>query len=72
MLIRVSSFPFGTCSTFLCPDAFSKEASIPACFPRSQYAVTRIASRPEDAGNYLIANSISGATMLSIAVKLAF
>ena len=72
MLFRVSSFTFDTCSTLLFPDAFSKESLIPACYPRSEFAVTMVASRPEDAFIDLTANSILGATMLSIAVKIAF
>ena len=71
-LCRVSSFTFDTCSILLFPDAFSKEALIPTCSPRSAFAVTLVASRPEDAFIDLIADSIFGATMLTIAVKIAF
>ena len=71
-LFRVSSFTFDTCSTLLFQDAFSKEALTPACSPRSEFAVTLVASRPEDAFIDLPASSISGAIMLSIAVNIAF
>ena len=37
------------------------------CSPRSELAMTLVASRPEDAFINLIANSILGATILSIA-----
>ena len=60
--IRVSSFPYGTCCTLSFPDAFSKETLIPICSSRSEFATTRVASRPEDAFIELIANSILGAT----------
>ena len=53
-------------------DAFSKEALIPTRSPRYEFAVTLVTSRPEDAFIDLIANSILGATMFSIAVKIAF
>ena len=46
MLSRVSSFTFITCSTLLFPDAFSKEVFISTCSPRSELAVTLVASRP--------------------------
>ena len=46
-------------------DEFSKEALIPTCSPQSEFAVTLVASCPEDAFIDLIANSILGATMLS-------
>ena len=72
MLFRVSSFPFDTCCTLLFPDAFSKEALIPTCSLHSEFAAPLVASRPEDAFNDVIANSILGATRLSIAVKIAF
>ena len=67
---RVASFPFDTCNALLFPDAFSKEALIPTFFPRSEFAVTLVISRPEGAFIDLIANSILGATMLSMAVKM--
>ena len=41
-------------------------------FPNFWKAVTLVASRPEDAFIDLIASSILGATMLSLAVKIAF
>ena len=53
-------------------DAFSKEALIPTRSLRSEIADTLVASRPEDAFIDLIANSILGATIFSIAVKIAF
>ena len=56
----------------LLSDAFSKEALVPICSPRSEFAVTLVASRLEDAFIDLIAHSILGATTLSIAVKIAF
>ena len=71
-LCRVSSFTFDTCRILLFPDAFSKEALIPTCSPRSEFAVTLVTSHPEDAFRDLIANSILGATTLSIAVKITF
>ena len=69
MLCRVSSCTFDTCNTLLFPDGISKEAIILTCSPLSQFAVTLVTSRPEDAFIDLIANSILGAIMLSIAVK---
>ena len=63
MFSRVSSFTFGTRSVLLFSDAFSKEALIPTRSPRSEFAVTLVTSRPEDAFIDLIANSILGATM---------
>ena len=72
MLCRVSSFTFGICSVLLFPDAFSKEVLIPTCSLLSEFADTLVASRPENAFIDLIAKSILGATMLSIAVKIAF
>ena len=71
MLFRVSSFTFVARNAQLLPDAFSRGALIPTCSPRSELAVTLVASRPEDAFIDLIANSILGVTMLSIAVKVA-
>ena len=71
MLCRVSSFTFDTCSILLFPDAFSKEALIPTCFPRSEFAVTLVTPRPEDAFIELITNFNLGATMLSIPVRTA-
>ena len=44
----------------------------PTCSPSSEVAVTIVITRPEDAFMDLIAKSILGATMLSIAVKIAF
>ena len=72
MFCRVSSFTFDTHSMSLFSDAFSKKALIPTHSPRSQFAVTLVTSRPEDAFIDLFANSILGATMLSIAAKIAF
>ena len=72
MLCRVKSFIFVTPNVLLFSDAFSKEALIPACSLRSEFADTLVTSRPEDAFIDLIANSILGATMLSMAVKFAF
>ena len=56
----------------LFPDAFSKGGIIPTCSPRSEFTVTPVTSRPEDAFIDLTANSILGATTLSKAVKIAF
>ena len=56
----------------LFPDAFSKEALILTCSPRSEFAVTLVTSRPEYEFVDLIANSILEAMMLSIAVKIQF
>ena len=72
LFCRVSSFIFDTRSISLFSDAFSKEALIPTRSPRSEFAVTPVISRPEDAFIDLIANSILVATMLSKAVKNAF
>ena len=72
MLIRVPSFPFDTCDTFLIPDAFSKETIIPTFSPRSEVDGRLIATHPEDAFVDLTANSIYAAIMLSIAAKIAF
>ena len=71
MFSRVSSLTLGTCSVLLFSDAFSIEALIPTRSPRSEFAITLVTSRPEDAFIDLIANSIFGATMFSIAVKIA-
>ena len=71
MLFRVSSLPFDICCA-LFPDAFSKEALVPACSLHSEFAAIQVASPPEDAFIDLSANPILGATMLSIAVKIAF
>ena len=72
MLCRVSSYLLDTCSILLFRDAFSKEVLILTCSPRSEFVVTLVTSRPEDAFIHLIANSILGVTMLSKAVKIAF
>ena len=48
MLCRVSSFTFDTPSVLLFPDAFSKEALIPTCSLRSEFADTLVTSRLED------------------------
>ena len=72
MLCRVSSFTFDICRKMLFSDAISKEAFIRTCSPRSEFAVTLVTSCPEDACIDLIAISILGATMLSIAVHIAF
>ena len=72
MLCRVSSFTFDTSSVSLFLDALSKEALIPTRSLRSKFADTLVTSRPEDAFIDLIANSILGVTMLSMAVKIAF
>ena len=48
MLCRVSSFTFDTPSVLLFLDAFSKEALIPTCSLRSEFADTLVTSRPED------------------------
>ena len=71
ILCRVSSFIFVT-PNVLFSDAFSKEALVPVRSLRSEFADTLVTSRPEDAFIDLIANSILGATMLSMAVKIAF
>ena len=72
MSCRVSPFTFDTPSVLLFSDAFSKEALIPTCSLRSEFALTLVASRPEDAFIDLIAISIFGVTMLSITAKIAF
>ena len=58
LLFRVSSLTFDTYITLLLTDAFSKEALISTCTPRSEFAVTLVTSRPEDAFTDLIADSI--------------
>ena len=70
MLCRVSSITFDRCSTLLFTDASSKEALIRICSPRSDFALTLIASRPEDVFIDLIANSFLGATMYQKRSKL--
>ena len=72
MLCRVSSFTFDTCGILLSPDAFSEEALIPACSLRSEFADTLAASRPDVSFIDLIANSILGATILPMAVEIAY
>ena len=59
-------------NVLLLSDAFSKEALIPTCSLRSEFADTLVTSRPKDAFIDLMANSILGATMLSMAPKLHF
>ena len=70
MLCRVSSFAFDTPSVLLFLDAFSKEALIPTCSLRSEFADTLVTSRPEGAFIDLIASSILGAAIISIAAKI--
>ena len=53
-------------------DAFLKGAVIPTVCLNSEFAVTLVASRPVDAFVDLFANSILGATMLSMASELRF
>ena len=67
-----SSFVFNTYSVLIFSNTFSKEAVIPTRSPRSEFAVTLVASRPEDAFIDLTANSIVGAVLLLNAVKIAF
>ena len=71
-LHRVSSFIFVTPNVSLFTDAFSREALIPVYSLRSECADTLVTSRSEDAFIGLIANSILGAIMLSIAANIAF
>ena len=63
---------FNTCSVLFLSHTFSKGAVIPEWFPRSEFAMTLVASRPEDAFIDLLADSISRTTILSSAVKIAF
>ena len=70
ILFRVSSFTFDICNTILFSDAFSKEAVIPICSPRTEFVVTLVASCPGDVFIDLIANSILRATLLSITVEI--
>ena len=72
MLCRVSSFTFHTPSLLFFPDLFSEEAIFPTCSQRSEFAITLVTSHLEDAFTDLIAYSFLGATILSIAVKIAF
>ena len=72
VLFRVPSFVLSTCSVLLLLDTFSKGAVIPMCSPRSEFALTRVAFRPEDAFIDLIANFIFRVIKVSIAVEIAF
>ena len=72
LLFQVWSFTFETCSILLLTDAFLKEAKIPASYPSSEFTATLVSSRPGDTFIDLFAKSILGATMLYIAVKIAF
>ena len=69
VLFRVSSFLFDICNTLFFSEAFLKRAVITICSPRSETAVSVVASRQEDEFIDLIANSILGVTILSMAVK---
>ena len=69
---RVSSFTFNSWIVLFFPDKFSGVSVIPMCFPRSELAITLVASRPHDAFFDLIANSTLGWIILFIAVKIAF
>ena len=73
-MFRVSSFTFDICNSLWFQDAFSKKAVSPSCPPHSEFALTMIASRLEDAFIDLFAKSIFGTTVLSMAVvvKIAF
>ena len=71
ILFRVSSFVFNSCNVLLLSDTFSKREIIPMRSPRSEFIVSLVASRSEDALNDLTANSILGAMTLSIAFKIA-
>ena len=51
---------------------FSKRAVVAKYSPRSGFAVTFVGSCPEDSVFNLIANSILGAAIMSMAVKIAF
>ena len=53
-------------------DTFSRGAVIFVRSPRSGLAIKLVASRPDDELIDLIADSISGVIILSIAVKIAF
>ena len=53
-------------------DTFSKEAVIPSCSLRSEFAVALTASHPDDTFNDVTANVIFGETILSIADKFSF
>ena len=72
ILFRVSFFVLSTYNVLFLSDSFWKGAVIPMLSPRSEFAVTLMASYPEDAFIDVVANSISGTTMLSIALKIAF
>ena len=71
LLFRASSFTFDTYNALLFSDAFSIRGSKPYMFPIFCFAVTLVASRPQDAFTDLIANLILGATIVSKAVKSA-
>ena len=71
-LQRFSSFAFVMPNVPLFSDALPKEVFILSWSLRSEFPDTLITSRPEDAFIDLIANSILGAMMLSIATRIAF
>ena len=72
IFFRVSSFVFNLFSVLFRSDTFAKKEFTPTRYPRSEFALTLIASRPEDAFIDLTANSTLGLKILSIAVKIAF
>ena len=72
ILFQLSRFALTTCNMLFLSDKFSKGEVVPLCPPHSQFAMTMVAFRPEDAFFDLIANSISGVTLPSIAVRIAF
>ena len=72
MLFWVSSFVLNTFNVLFLSDTFSKGALIPMCSPRSELAMTLVASRSEDVFIDFNAISILEATILPIAVKIAF
>ena len=72
LLFRVSSLVLNTCGVTFFLNTFSKRAVTTMSSPRSEFAMTLVASRPENAFIDLIFNSFLGATKLSIAVKIPF
>ena len=71
-LFPVSSFVLNTSNVLFLPNIFFRKSAILMCLSQSEFAVTLVASRPEDAFFDPIAHSIFGAFMLPREVKIAF
>ena len=75
MFLRVSSIAFKSWNVLCLSDAFSKEVTIPKRSPHSEFSLTLVASRREDASFDLTANSKLGViilSMASLAVEIEF